>query len=158
MNTTLGLEDRVLVALRRIVRSIELHSHRLMEQQGLTVPQLITLKVANNLGQVAGSVLAKNVHVSHPTMTGILDRLENHNLVTRVRDSRDRRRVSIKMTKKGLAVLDETPSPLQEGFRKEFVGLDDWEQSQMLSILQRVAAMMEADDNGDSPAPKVGKG
>ena len=36
----LSLEDQVLVALRRITRAIDLHSRELMQEIGLTAPQL----------------------------------------------------------------------------------------------------------------------
>ena len=76
MDRNLTPDDRVIAALRRIVRAIDLHSHQLFERFSVTGPQLIALQELARLGRVPVGVLARNVHVSHPTMTGILDRLE----------------------------------------------------------------------------------
>ena len=94
MDPNLTLDDRVIAALRRIVRAIDLHSRHLVEQFGVTGPQLVALQELARLGQVPVGVLARNVHVSHPTMTGILDRLEKRGLIERTRDTQDRRRMT----------------------------------------------------------------
>jgi DNA-binding MarR family transcriptional regulator len=151
MSTSLTLEEQVIAALRRIVRAIDLHSRHLMDRYGVTGPQLVALQEAARLGETPVSSLARNVHVSHSTMTGILDRLEKRDLVARHRDTDDRRRVSISVTDKGHAVLDEAPSPLQERFLKEIAKLEQWEQTSMLATLQRIASMMQAEEIEASP-------
>ena len=44
MPHTLSLEDQVIVALRRISRAIDLHSHFLVQRYGMTAPQLAALR------------------------------------------------------------------------------------------------------------------
>jgi DNA-binding MarR family transcriptional regulator len=156
MNDNLAIEDRVIAALRRIVRAIDLHSRHLVERFSITGPQLIALQELARLEKAPVGVLARNVHVSHPTMTGIVDRLENRGLVVRLRDETDRRRVSVSVTDEGHAVLDQAPSPLQENFREELAKLDDWEQTMLLSSLQRIAAMMDAEQLEASPVLTTG--
>jgi DNA-binding MarR family transcriptional regulator len=117
-----------------------------MDQHGVTGPQLVALQEAARLGTASVSALARNVHVSHPTMTGILDRLEKRGLVKRGRDEKDRRVVTISVTANGSALLDAAPSPLQDRFRDEIARQEEWEQTLMLSTLQRIAAMMQAED------------
>ena len=156
MDRNLTLDDRVISALRRIVRAIDLHSHHLAERFSVTGPQLIALQEMARLGQVPVGVLARNVHVSHPTMTGILDRLEKRGLVQRTRDKQDRRRMTVTPTAKGLKLLDDAPSPLQDRFRSEFCKLREWEQTQMLATLQRIAAMMDATELDAAPLLTTG--
>jgi len=84
-------------------------------------------------------------------MTGILDRLEKRGLVTRTRDKNDRRRVTVSVTDRGQAVLDDAPSPLQDRFHSEIAKLEEWEQTLMLSTLQRIATMMQAEGIEASP-------
>jgi DNA-binding MarR family transcriptional regulator len=138
-------DDQVIAALRRIVRAIDLHSHHLVERLDVTGPQLIALQEVARLGQVAAGVLARNVHVSQPTMTGILDRLERRGLVRRAKDTEDRRRTTVTVTEAGRGLLEAAPSPLQDRFRSQFARLEQWEQTQMLAILQRIASMMDAE-------------
>jgi DNA-binding MarR family transcriptional regulator len=156
MERNLPTDDRVIASLRRIVRAIDLHSHHLVERHGVTGPQLITLQELARLGSVPVGVLARNVHVSHPTMTGILDRLERRGLVSRTRDKEDRRRMTATPTAEGLKLLDSAPSPLQDRFRSEFSKLEEWEQTHMLATLQRIAAMMDAEELEAAPMLTTG--
>lgn len=152
----LGLEHRVIAALRRIVRAIDLHSRQLVDRFGVTGPQLVTLQEAARLGKVPVNELAKTVHVSHPTMTGILDRLEKRGLVARGRDDDDRRRITVTVTPRGYEILAETPSPLQDRFRDQVAKLEEWEQTQMLATLQRIATLMDAERIDAAPVLATG--
>ena len=156
MDLHMTLDDRVIAALRRIVRAIDMHSHHLVERFGVTGPQLIALQELARLGQVPVGVLARQVHVSHPTMTGILDRLERHGLVLRTRDTEDRRRTTVRPTTAGLELLGSAPSPLQDRFRSEFSKLEEWEQTHMLATLQRIATMMDAEELEAAPVLTTG--
>ena len=89
-------------------------------------------------------------------MTGILDRLEKRGLVQRTRDTEDRRRMTVTATDEGLGLLDAAPSPLQDRFRAEFSKLEEWEQTHMLATLQRIAAMMDAEELEASPVLTTG--
>ncbi len=89
------------------------------------------------------SELARALHISQATLTGVLDRLEKRGLARRSRDGIDRRSVRVELTSEGESLLELAPSLLQDCFRKEFFKLQDWEQTQMLSTLQRVASLME---------------
>jgi len=156
MESAMTPDDRVIAALRRIVRAIDLHSRHLVERFSVTGPQLIALQELARLGRVPVGVLARKVHVSHPTMTGIVDRLEKHGLVRRTRDTEDRRRMTITPTAEGLALLDTAPSPLQDRFRSEFAKLEEWEQTHMLATLQRIATMMDVEELDAAPVLTTG--
>jgi len=146
------VEDGIAAALRQINHAVDLHSRRLLEEFGLTGPQLATLQAAARQGKVAAGALAKAVHLSQPTVTGILDRLERRGLIDRTRDSQDRRSTFISVTQAGHRVLDAAPSLLQDRFRKELGRLEDWEQTLILSTLQRIAALMGFDLDTSRPA------
>ena len=141
-----GMEvcDEVLVCLKRITRAIDLHSRRLVERYGLTVPQLMVVKELTRHGQVPVGKLAAAVNLSQATVTGILHRLKLRQLVATERDHVDKRRVLVHATQLGVDTLRDAPSLLQERFVSEFRRLADWEQTLILSSLQRVVAMMEA--------------
>ena len=156
MATLLTLEDQVIVALRRITRAIDLHSRGLMQQVGLTTPQLAALQAIGRLQPITVGSLAKSIHLSQATLTGILTRLETRSLVSRVRSVSDRRTVVVELTEEGQAVLESAPSLLQDRFRRELLKLQEWEQTQMLATLQRIAAMMDAE--GIDAAPLLAAG
>ena len=134
------------MALRRIIRAIDLHSRLLVQQHGITGPQLIVLREIAATGSISAGDLAKRVSLSKGTVSGILERLEKRGLVVRQRSSDDRRQVHIQATDQGIAMLGSAPSPLQDQFVRKFSKLQDWEQSLILSSVQRIVCMMEAED------------
>ena len=156
MSANLNIEDQVIAALRRITRAIDLHSKGLVNEIGLTAPQLATLLAVRRLHPITVGALAKSVHLSQATMTGILNRLEKRGVVERARSGNDRRSVVIKLTDTGDQLLDKAPSLLQDRFRRELLTLQEWERTQMLSTLQRIASMMDAEDIDASPVLAVG--
>lgn len=143
--------DEVLIALRRITRAIDLHSRKLVLEHGITGPQSIVLRRLQDQGPVSIGQLAKGVNVSQATVTDILDRLEKRGLVQRSRSQTDKRCVLVAVTEAGTGLLQTAPPLLQEHFVAQFQALQDWEQSFILSSLQRVALMMDAQDLDVAP-------
>lgn len=136
--------EMVVVALRRIIRAIDLRSRFLVTNYGLTGPQLMVLKELSVHGGVYVAELTRAIHLSQPTVTGILDRLEKRGLVRRRRSDEDKRRVHVWLTDDGERLVADAPPLLQEEFTAELSRLEEWEQTQILSALQRVVLMMEA--------------
>ncbi len=134
----------VLISLRRITQAIDLHSKRLIREYGITGPQLVILEEVSNHDEISVSELARAISLSQATVTGILLRLEKGGLLTRKRSEKDKRRVMISVTEKCASLLSTAPPPLQETFMDEFSDLKNWEQSMILSSLQRMVSMMEA--------------
>ena len=52
MSGSVTLEDKIIAALRRISRAIDLHSRLLWQKRGLTAPQLATLRAIERLQPV----------------------------------------------------------------------------------------------------------
>lgn len=132
----------VLSTLRKIIRAIDIHSRQLSKQYGLTGPQLVVISEIGQSGPMTIGELARRVSLSQATVTTILDRLEAKALANRVRGSEDKRRVYVDITEKARSILETHPNFLQEGFVKRFNALEDWEQTLILSSIQRIAAMM----------------
>jgi len=151
-----NIED-VLIALRRIIRATDLQSKFLARTTGLTAPQLLLLRAIKNNHDAAIGELAKVINLSQATVTVIVDRLENKGLLYRQRSDQDKRKVYIYLTKEGQIALDDAPTPLQEHFIRRFGELPAWEQSMILSSLQRVGHMMDATDIDASPFIEVGE-
>jgi DNA-binding MarR family transcriptional regulator len=155
MSATLSEEEQILVALRRIIRAIGIHSQKLADDYGITVPQLLTLQEAARIGKASPSVLGREIHISRSTMTGILGRLEKRGLISRVHDTDDRRRTIVKVTDEGFALLDKAPSLLQQRFHEELATLEKWEHTTLLAALQRIAAMMHVEELPAAPILSV---
>lgn len=150
------LEAEIVSALRRIVRAIDLQSRRMVEECGLTGPQIVVLREASRLNASSISALARAASLGQPTVSGILDRLEAQGLVRRKRNEEDRRAVFVTVTPKGARVLKSAPSLLQDRFRSELSRLEEWERTQILALLQRLAAMMNAEAIDAAPILETG--
>lgn len=148
--------EEVLVALRQIIRAIDLHSKKLNKDAGLTGPQLILMRSIHDLGEVTIRELAVHTNMSQGTATTILDRLERNGYVQRVRSNSDKRKVHAHLTDEGRKLLAQAPQPLQESFVEQFHQLQDWEQSLLLSSVQRISAMMNAQDMDAAPVLTIG--
>lgn len=148
--------EEVLVSIRQIIRAIDLHSKRLSKESGLTGPQLILMRSIRELGEVTIRELSNHTNMSQATATTILDRLEKHGLAQRVRSVKDKRKVHAHLTEKGLETLSQAPMPLQQNFINKFQRLEEWEQSLLLSSVQRISAMMNAEDIDVAPVLEIG--
>ena len=137
--------EKVLITLRQIIRAIDIQSKYLYKCYGLSGPQLIILQELSSVPEISIGHLAKEISLSQATVTDILDRLENKEFIGRKRSNYDKRRVFIKITEKGKIVIEKKPSILNEDFTQKLNKLEDWEQTLILSSIQRIASMMEAE-------------
>ena len=141
----------VLVSLRQIIRATDIHSKQMVKKSGLTIPQIMVLKAIDELGDVTIKRISAEVSLSQATVTTILNRLEERKIVERVRSCIDKRIVNVKLAEKGSLALIDAPSLLHEKFIENFESLAEWEQTQILSSLQRVASMMDAEEIDAAP-------
>lgn len=146
----------VLVALRRVMRATDLHSRELVRTTGMTAPQLLLMQTILQRDEVTVGELAQEMSLSQATVTSILDRLEDRGYVYREKSTQDKRKVHTHLTRKGQAAIKDAPIPLQESFVAQFRTLKDWEQSMIISALQRVAMMMDAQHLDVAPMLDVG--
>lgn len=147
---------RVLRALRRIIRAVDLHSRKLLAQHKVTGPQLVCLLAVEEHEPVTGSVIARQVHLSPSTVIGILDRLEAKALVRRERDAKDRRLVHVWLTEQGKAVVASAPLPLQDTLAAAMKELPESELATIAESLDRVVEMMEARHIDAAPILETG--
>ncbi|MFP4212182.1 MAG: MarR family winged helix-turn-helix transcriptional regulator [Alkalispirochaeta sp.] len=132
----------VLSTLRQIIRAIDIHSRQLSKEYGLTGPQRIVISEIGQYGPMTIGELARRISLSQATVTTILDRLELKELAERTRDKQDKRRVYVDITDKARTILETHPNFLQEAFVRRFNALEEWEQTLILSSIQRISAMM----------------
>jgi DNA-binding MarR family transcriptional regulator len=149
-------DAELLVALRKVIRAIDLRSKQLSKDVGITGPQLLLMQTISNEPGIMVRQIADNINLSPATVTSILDRLETKQFVQRIRSTEDKRRVGVFLTEQGQVILQDAPLPLQEHFTNRFSHLQEWEQSQMVATMQRIASMMDAQNIDASPMLEVG--
>ncbi|MEJ2402424.1 MAG: MarR family transcriptional regulator [Xanthomonadales bacterium] len=149
--------EDILIALRRIMRAIDLHSKKLERSAGLTVPQILILQTIGEADSLGVSEIARRVSLSQGTVTSIIDRMVRKDLVQRTRNDADRRVVSISLTGAGAKQLDLAPGLLQEEFISRFDALESWEQKMLTAAVERIAAIMDAESVDASPILQTGE-
>lgn len=149
--------EQLLISLRRVIRAISIHSKHLSKESGLTSPQLMVMRKIDELDAPLAKQIAQEITLSAATVTTILDRLEKRDLIVRTRSKTDKRKVHLSLSEAGKTLLSNSPPPLQDHFIKRYKNLEEWEQSQLLSAVERIAAMMDADELDAAPVLMVGK-
>jgi DNA-binding MarR family transcriptional regulator len=135
---------RVLQALRRVIRAVDLHSRKLSVAYRITALQLRCLLAVEEHGFLTPSAIARHVHVSPSSVIGILDRLEAKGFVRRQRGVKDRRLVHVSLTDSGRALVEIVPSPLQDTLVHGLRDLPVAEQEVIVESLERIVELMEA--------------
>jgi DNA-binding MarR family transcriptional regulator len=84
-------------------------------------------------GEIANRMITRD-----PDVTRLLDRLEKRSLISRCRETKDRRTVMVRITPAGLKLLARLDTPVQDGHRRQLGHLGR-EQLQTLTDLLRMA-------------------
>jgi DNA-binding MarR family transcriptional regulator len=148
--------DISLIALRRILRATELYGRELATAAGLTPVQFRVLQIVAETGSTIPTAIAHRMGVSLATITSLVDKLVAKGMVTRERSATDRRQTNVILSPQGRETIDNAPDPLQQRYVREFGKLADWEQAQLISSLERVATMLDAESLDASPVLDVG--
>jgi DNA-binding MarR family transcriptional regulator len=149
-------ELRIFQSLRRIIRAIEIHSQKLSHDHQITGPQLGCLLAIKQHGALTTTRLAQTVFLSPSTVVGIVDRLEEKGLVSRLRSTRDRRQVQICLTEAGNSLADSAPSPLQETLAGSLQNLPALELVSITLALDKLVSLMEAGEISAAPILETG--
>ena len=150
---TIEIEERALRSIRRIIRRVAAHSRQLSQQTGLTLPQLLCLRAIHRSTEeeVTAAGVADVVQLSRPTVSGVIDRLVRAGLVHRDRSTRDRRRLNLSVTEAGRQHLAGLPTHLQDSFVRRLAALPIDDQERLLSALEQVVELMDADELDAAP-------
>jgi MarR family transcriptional regulator, negative regulator of the multidrug operon emrRAB len=107
---------------------------------GLSQGRFLTLIVMNRNPDdvISPSYLADKVGVRRATMTGLLDRLERDDMIKRLADHQDRRKIGIQLTSNGQRVLAEMLPEYYRSIAKIMAKLTEKERLDLMSLLGKV--------------------
>lgn len=134
---------RILQSVRRIAQCVEQHSKRLTTTHNITSPQLVALMAIAQLGPSTLKSIGRAIYLSSSTVVGIVDRLEEKQLVRRERDTRDRRNVYVSVTATGQELVNLAPSALPQGFASALTALPENDQHTLVVVLEQFATLLE---------------
>lgn len=138
-------------SLRRIMRAVDVYSHKLSAEYSITSPQLLCLQTLADDGPLTNTAMSKLVHLSPSTVVGIFDRLESRGLIVRERSMQDRRIVLVHITKEGRELVATVPSLLQNRLAAGLGGLPDSELLTIAHSLERIVNLLEVTDAEAAP-------
>jgi DNA-binding MarR family transcriptional regulator len=106
-----------------VLRTCDLLSRRpaqLLKTEDLSATQYNVLRILRGSpkGLPCGEIAARMI-TRDPDVTRLLDRMEKRGLISRFRDTKDRRTVTGKITPEGLKLLARLDEPIQEIHRKQ---------------------------------------
>lgn len=97
--------------------------------------------------------IADRLLVSRPSVTGLLDTLEGKELISRAPHPADRRRVIVRLTDAGRALLDAHYPNHYAMLDRLFADLDDAELGQLVTLLRRLQGAVPASLRDEQRAP-----
>jgi DNA-binding MarR family transcriptional regulator len=99
------IPESIAAELRPVLLRLARELRRETEQAGITARQATLLWLVKRSPGLSLAELAAEEGISPPAMSGHVDRLERLDLVRRVRDAQDRRRVGLELTDEGARLL-----------------------------------------------------
>lgn len=109
-----GNIQEIVSSIRWLIKKVQYDSSTFGREFGLTGPQGQILQLLYVKGSLSPVQLSRYLYVTPSNITGIIDRLEQKNLVTRIRQTGDRRVTLIALTKTGEKLSHKLPEILEE--------------------------------------------
>jgi MarR family transcriptional regulator, organic hydroperoxide resistance regulator len=133
--------------LRVVARGFNKYSKYLQEHHKITIPQIICLREVHEHGPITLGALTKIVALNNSTVTGIVDRLENQQLLQRTRTSSDRRQIHLQMTEKGVRFLTDIPTPVPQRFIEGIQHFSHDEIDRIVWSVDQLAMLLGGDES-----------
>ena len=142
--------------MRQILRATETHARLLSRLSGVTTSQLLALQLLDERGESTAGEIASRMGITQATTTSLLQKLEAAGLIARRRGDTDRRQVWLSLTDLGREKLASAPVGLQEKFSERFEAMEQWEQAMLIAAMERIAAMLDAENIDAAPLLDIG--
>ncbi|UCD83865.1 MAG: MarR family transcriptional regulator [Deltaproteobacteria bacterium] len=150
-NEKVSLEMQIIDSLRRVLQAIDIYSVWLRRNYGLNASQLSCLQELADSGPLSISQLSKKVILSASTLTSVVDKLEEKELLMRVRNLPDRRVIQLQLTDSGREAVRNAPKTvlmkIMEGLSHFPVEAKD----EINRSLTRLISVIESEKLSDLP-------
>jgi DNA-binding MarR family transcriptional regulator len=135
-----SLEQEVFVAAQRAADWLMRDFEELLKPHHLSPTQYNVLRILRSAGTsgMACHEIAERMITRDPDMTRLLDRLEEHNLISRSREKQDRRVIRVRITHEGLQLLKNLDDSVRVLHRRQLGYLGEKKLRLMAKLLQLV--------------------
>lgn len=133
-----SLEQEVFLTLSRLTGDLGAQFSEVLKVTGVTTAQYNVLRILRGVGEggLACSEIGERMVTRDSDITRLLDRMEKSSLVSRMRDTGDRRVVKANITKRGLQVLAELDEPVMDLHRRQLEHLGGEKLTKLLALLE----------------------
>jgi DNA-binding MarR family transcriptional regulator len=134
-------EETAFLELLRTTDMLSRGLVRVLKAEDLSSTQYNVLRILRGspdglpCGEIASRMITRD-----PDITRLLDRLEKRALISRCRETKDRRMVMARITPEGLKLLARLDEPVQEGHRKQLGHLGRERLRALTQLLQAARA------------------
>jgi DNA-binding MarR family transcriptional regulator len=138
----LPVEDTIFISLQKTADFLGLEAEQLLKPHGLTGTQYNVLRILRGAEPhgLACRAIGERMISHDPDMTRLLDRLEKHSLISRARQTDDRRVIKARITAAGLTLLKSLDQPVRELHKRQFHHLPARRLKTLAQLLEEVRA------------------
>ena len=131
-------EEEAFLNLLRTAESLMGGVAAVLKPAGLSPTQYNVLRILRGAGPagLACREIGARMVTRDPDITRLIDRLERRRLITRSRDRKDRRVITIRITEAGLELVNSLDEPVAKLHRRQLGHLGDQRLRRLISLLE----------------------
>ncbi len=137
---------QIIFSIRRLIQASELYSKELNKKHQISAAQLNCILTLYEYGPLPPSKIAQHMMVKSSTVTGVVDRLENKGLAERLRNSPDRRMITIQLTPAGKKLAENAPPPIQQKIIDGLKQTEKAKKEEIVNALNMLTGMLDVQD------------
>lgn len=141
-SAVIPLEDRLFVAILKTADTVGQEAEQLLKAAGLTGAQYNVLRILRGAepGGLPCGGIGERMISRDPDITRLLDRMEKRGLITRARQTDDRRVVKTRITAQGFSVLKTLDQPVHDLHKRQFRHMPAARLKTLAELLEKVRA------------------
>jgi DNA-binding MarR family transcriptional regulator len=137
-----SLENRIFVALLQTADTLAQEAEQFLKAAGIPNAQYNVLRILRGAEPegLACRAIGDRMISHDPDITRLLDRMEKRGLITRERQTDDRRVVKTRITPQGLSLLKTLDQPIHDLHKRQFVHISTARLKTLFDLLEEVRA------------------
>lgn len=139
-----------------VAHGLESASKRMHAELGITGPQRLVLRIIGHHDRISAGALAEIMHIHPSSLTGMLQRLEQAELIRRESDPFDRRRALLELTRRGMRLNDQREGTIEAMIDDALGQLSQERIATAKAVLGAIARALgpDGDEEAESTVPK----
>lgn len=137
---------QIIYSIRRLIQASELYTKELNKKYHVSAAQLNCILTLYEYGPLPPSKIANHMMVKSSTITGVVDRLEKKGFAERMRNSPDRRVITIQLTEAGKKLAQNAPPPIQQKVVDALKQTENAKKEQIVRSLNMLTGMLDIQD------------